>query len=71
MSQNIANSALSKNNTSGRKGVTWDAARGLWKAQLTAMGKNLFLGRYGSVADAAAAYDAKAIEVFGDFARAA
>lgn len=70
-SQNLANSPTCKSNTSGIKGVTWDTARGMWKAQLTFEGKNLFLGRFESKELAGEAYFSKAVELFGEFARAA
>lgn len=71
MSQNLANSKIAKNNTSGKKGVTWDSERKKWLSQLTFQGKNLYLGRFDNVDDAHTAYAAKAAELFGEFARAA
>lgn len=40
------NSQIAKNNTSGTKGVTWDKARAMWRAQITFKGKTYNLGRY-------------------------
>jgi hypothetical protein len=55
------NSALSRRNTSGRKGVSWDASKGKWAAQIGAHGKRHHIGRFDDVEQAAAAYaDAKA-----------
>lgn len=55
--------------TSKYKGVSWDEPRGKWKAQLQHEGKNRFIGRYDEEEDAAAAYDERAREVFGEHAR--
>lgn len=44
-----------KNNTSGHKGVWWDAARGMWQAYIQVHGKRKHLGRYGKLEDAMAA----------------
>ncbi len=68
--QNIANSKLARNNTSGFRGVT--RLGNNWLAQLstTRSGKrkNLRLGTYSSSVLAAIAYDKKARELYGDFA---
>lgn len=68
-SQNGANSRLSSRSTSGYKGVSYDRARGSWKAQIGFRGENRFLGRYPTAEQAAAAYDAAAQELFGAYAR--
>lgn len=60
--------ALSPHNSSGFKGVCWSASRGKWMATIT-NGKNIHLGSFSSPQDAARAYDAKALELFGEFAR--
>lgn len=46
---------LSKNNTSGHKGVTFDKARRKWVAQITVRRENIRLGRYDDIEDAIAA----------------
>lgn len=52
------------------KGVSWDAARSKWRAQIQiGGGNNKFLGRFDAEADAAKAYDAMAHAVFGEYAR--
>ncbi|MBC1419896.1 AP2 domain-containing protein [Listeria fleischmannii] len=43
---------LLKNNTSGRKGVTFDKSRQKWLAQIEFQGKHHFLGRYSQFEDA-------------------
>lgn len=67
VSQNQFNSRLRLDNTSGHKGVS--LAHGRWRAQIRLNGKNLRIGTYDSAPDAAAAYAAKAVELYGEFAR--
>lgn len=68
-SQNGANRPAQRNNTSGYKGVVFDKPRGLWRAQIKVQQKMKFVGRFGTAASAARAYDAAAILHFGEFAR--
>lgn len=71
-SQNIANSKKRKDNTSGFKGVTWQGNRygkKNWSANIGYRGKRLYIGRFYTAVDAAKAYNAKAIELFGEFAK--
>jgi hypothetical protein len=67
--KNIANQKLSRANTSGYKGVSWDKKRGAWEAHIKYDQKKRFLGYFDDKADAARAYNAKAAEVFGEHAR--
>lgn len=57
-----------KPTTSRYKGVTLITSSGMWQAQLGGP-TNHYLGSYASEEDAARAYDAAAIERFGEFAR--
>jgi hypothetical protein len=66
--ENARNRPAQSNNTSGYKGVGWDATRGKWRAQIKAPGTPRYLGRFGSAEDAARAYDAAARQAFGAFA---
>lgn len=50
------------------KGVCWDEARGKWSAYAKKDGKRFNLGRFSSEQQAALAYNAKAAELFGEFA---
>jgi len=54
-SVNMHNARRQRVGPSGVVGVTWDAARGKWKAQIRVMYKNTVLGRFVSKADAIAA----------------
>jgi hypothetical protein len=51
------------------KGVYWHRERGLWMARVGMPGRRQrFLGRFASEEDAARAYDAAALEEYGEFA---
>ncbi len=66
-SQNAQNSrkpVRAKGTTSKYKGVNWDKTRNCWRASI-----QMSLGRFSSELEAAKAYDKKAKELFGDFAR--
>ncbi|QQS10247.1 MAG: hypothetical protein IPK69_06405 [Phycisphaerales bacterium] len=49
-------------------GVDWDATRRLWRAQIGTKEMHRMIGRFRDEAQAAAAYDAAAREIFGDSA---
>jgi hypothetical protein len=67
-SQNHANKAKLKNNTSGYKGVSWNKQCKKWESQIGYMNKDIHLGKYTTPQEAAEAYKKKAIELFGEFA---
>jgi hypothetical protein len=67
-SENAANKKIPENNTSGYKGVSWCAWRGKWRAQIYANLVSRHLGYFDSAADAGQAYNAAAVEFFGEFA---
>lgn len=66
--QNAANRPLFSNNKSGFRGVSWDKCRSKWQAQITVKGKVYRLGRGTDPEKLAAIYNARAKEVFGEFA---
>jgi hypothetical protein len=68
-SQNQINQGLTRKNTSGYKGVTFHRVLNKWQSQIGIDGKTLYLGLYATPEEAARAYDAKARELFGGFAR--
>lgn len=68
-SQNIVNSRLKKNNTSGYKGVTYRKDTGKWRAAIMVNGKHISLGSYFTKEEAYEAYKAGAQKHFGEFAR--
>ena len=67
-SQNMANRRIQSNNTSGFKGVTWDAKASKWQARVKKNYRQMHLGLFVDPTDAARARDHKALELFGEFA---
>jgi hypothetical protein len=65
--QNIANSGLSKANRSGYKGVSRHGSK--WAAFITKDYKGHYIGLFSDPKEAARAYDEKARELFGEYAR--
>lgn len=65
--QNMANSRIRSVNTSGFKGVTRNG-RG-WSAQISVDGITRYIATFATPQEAALAYDKKAREVYGEFAR--
>lgn len=61
--QNQHNLAKPKNNTSGYIGVTWNARKNAWQAQIGAAGKRKHLGYYAATEDAYKAYLAAKAEM--------
>jgi len=68
-SQNLINGRLRRTNKSGYKGVCWHKANHSWVAKIQFNGKALHLGSFDNTIDAARAYNRKAIELCGEFAR--
>lgn len=68
--QNLMNSKLAKNNTSGRKGVSWHKGAGKWSAYIINNGKKYHLGLFDDLSDASAAYINAANKIQPEFARA-
>lgn len=68
MSQNTANSASRKTSFSGVKGVSWCNTAKKWRATIVYHGKQVSLGRFANIDDAANAYKIGAKKLFGDFA---
>ena len=68
-SQNGANRNPSKKGTSKYLGVCWAKDRSKWMAQITHKQNRYKLGSFINEIDAAKAYNKKAIELHGEFAR--
>lgn len=68
--QNMANKRRYRNNTSGFKGVTRNSGTGRpWQASIRANNRRYHLGYHDTPEQAARAYDAAALRLFGEFAR--
>jgi hypothetical protein len=67
--QNSANARLSRQSTSGFKGVTWYKRCSRWRAHIKVDQEQRHLGYFDDATEAAKAYDAAALEAFGAFAR--
>lgn len=67
--QNIANSRLSKNSTSGYKGVSWNESKQVFIARIGFDNQRISLGNFRSAQDAAIAYNRAAKKYFGEYAR--
>lgn len=68
-SLNQANRGAPINNTSGTKGIRFEADRNRWRAQIMVNGKSRNLGRYHTREEAMMAYAKAAQEAWGEFAR--
>lgn len=67
--ENVRNSMIAKNNTSGFKGVSFCKQTQRWVAQITVDYKNKKIGRFHSKEEAHAAYAERALMYHGEFAR--
>jgi hypothetical protein len=68
-SQQGGNQGLRSSNTSGFKGVWFNKTNRNWVAEARCEGKKVHIGVFQTPEDAARAYDRKAAELFGEFAR--
>lgn len=64
--ENLSNTTIRNDNTSGVKGVTWDKQKNKWKVQVGPAGKRVSK-HFVALEDAKAFYAAKAEEIFGQF----
>lgn len=67
--QNQQNQSLSKNNTSGYKGVSWHKTKKKWQSRIGSKSGRICLGHFDDKVKAAKAYDKTAKKLFGKFAR--
>jgi hypothetical protein len=65
--QNQYNKKLSKNNSSGIKGVHWDKSRNKWRAKIKINNKEKYLGRFKDRIEAKEVYTKFAKQYFGEF----
>jgi len=69
LSQNNQNFPIPSNNKSGYKGVSLHKHSGLWRANVVLNGKQYSLGYFEDIKQAGLAYNNRAKELFGEFAR--
>jgi len=67
--QNTQNSKTPKHNSSGVKGVYYHKRDKAYEARIQHNGKRIFIGRYGDIDLAKAAYENAAKDLFGSFHR--
>jgi hypothetical protein len=67
--QNSFNAQISKNNTSGVKGVSWDKSRNKWQSKTMFGRKTVHLGRFNTIDEAAIAIKSWREQNHGNFAR--
>lgn len=67
--QNSQNSKRYKNNTTGFKGVYFDARYNKWFSKIQVNKRSKFLGYHNTPEEAFSAYKAAALELHGEFAR--
>lgn len=65
---NNHNRRLSRANSSGYKGVSWNNQRNKWHAHIQVDNHDIFLGQFTDILDAREAYDAAALRYHGEFA---
>lgn len=68
-SQNSSNTKIRSTNKSGYKGVSWNKKYEKWECYLTFNYKHVFGGYFDSKVEAALAYNNKATELWGEFAK--
>lgn len=66
--ENHWNTKVPKSNTSGYRGVCFVKRLNKWQAKVNKNGKQYHVGLYATPEDAARAYNARAKELYGDFA---
>lgn len=67
--ENKANQKIRADNTTGHKGVWQDKRNGRYYAYINFQGKRYCLKGYATAKEAATAYNQKALELYGSFAR--
>lgn len=66
--QNMASRKLNINSTTGYKGVWYRKDNGMWRSVIKVNGKNICLGSFDNILEAARVYDDAAVQHFGKFA---
>lgn len=66
VAENMMHRQIQRNNTSGYKGVFWRGNINKWQAQIKAYGRQIYLGCFSNVIDAAKKYNEMAVFYFGE-----
>lgn len=66
--ENMKNSKMRDDNTSGHKGASWHRAKEKWQAQIQHEGKKIHLGYFTDIEEATKAYREAALKYHGEFA---
>ena len=69
-SENQHNKSMSKNNTSGVKGVVWHKGKAKWQSQIMIDGMQIYLGLFTNIEDAKQARMIRANQAFGIYTNA-
>jgi hypothetical protein len=67
--ENMRNRSKQRNASSRFVGVSYCKTRGKWRARIRFDGRSIYLGEFTEEVEAARAYDRKAVELYGEFAR--
>jgi len=67
--QNVHHSFTTVKNKHGFRGISFIERYQRWQVSMKTGGRNTYVGFYATAEEAARAYDAKALEVYGEFAR--
>jgi hypothetical protein len=67
--QNLWNAKLRSNNKSGIKGVMWDKQHKKWRSYISDGNRQIKLGRFGSIEEAARVVNDARVSLHGEFAR--
>jgi hypothetical protein len=67
--QNLKNRSIQKGNKSGYKGSYFDKQANKWRANISIDNKTKYIGLFDTVEETARAYDKKAKEHYGEFAK--
>ncbi len=67
--ENSRSQKTRSNNTSGYKGVYWEKQLKKWRARIKVNYQGVHLGVFSDKEEAAKAYNAAALEYFGEFAK--
>lgn len=68
VAQNMANGSVRKDNTSGVRGVSYQAIRGKWRARLTVNGKQVYYGYFDTKEEAIDGRRKASLSILGEFA---